>query len=297
MPIDIAIIEKIIAEVGATEIMPRFRKLAAQDIERKSDNSEVTVADKEAERALIVRLTDALPGSVVIGEEGFAADPAILSHFSGADYIWVIDPIDGTSNFIKGVAEFGTMVALVRQRKTVAAWIHDPNTGDTLMAEQGGGVLLGAHKMRLAGRDPSLPTVSIIGSRLRKLLSAPEIASLLGKMPKFERGSAAAFDYGRLFTGEAHFARSTAPRAASLLYRQSKPWDHVPGLFLLAEGGGYAADLLGQPYEMGMGKNGLLLAASREAWEVAYQALKPAITVLLASQVEKTESAARIGYK
>jgi fructose-1,6-bisphosphatase/inositol monophosphatase family enzyme len=281
-PVDMTKISSIIAEVGAAEIMPRFRMLAAGDIEKKSDNSSVTTADKAAERALIVRLQQALPGSVVVGEESFEADPGILSHFGGQDYVWVIDPIDGTTNFIKGLAQFGTMVALVHRRQTVAAWIHDPASKDTLMAEQGGGVWLGSRKMRLAGQEPGRKTF-IIGSRIKKLLTNPEIAPLLGTLPEFEMGSSAAFDYGRLFTGDAVFAGDPAARASYLLYRQSKPWDHVPGLFMLAEARGYAADLRGEPYEMGMGKNGLLLAPDRAAWETLHTALKPAIEVLLRS--------------
>ena len=82
MKIDSAAVEKIIVEVAAAEIMPRFRKLVEGDIEMKGINDPVTVADKAAERALIARLTSAFPGSVVVGEESFAKDPAILNAFA-----------------------------------------------------------------------------------------------------------------------------------------------------------------------------------------------------------------------
>ena len=195
--------------------------------------------------------------------------------------MWVIDPIDGTRNFIDGVPEFGVMVALVRRRKTVASWIHDPNSGDTLAAEQGGGVWLNGKKMRLAGHDAAIPKIGVIGSRLKNRLSKPDIAPLLREMPVTEVGSAAAFDYGRLFIGDSVFAKSTASRAAFLLYRQSKPWDHVPGLFMLDEVGGYAADLLGNPYDMAASRHGLLLAPDRALWAEFHRAFKPAFDVLI----------------
>ncbi|MDR3449492.1 MAG: inositol monophosphatase family protein, partial [Alphaproteobacteria bacterium] len=106
-------------------------------------------------------------------------------------------------------------------------------------------------------------------------------AAALGQIPAMEAGSAASFDYGRLFTGPTLFARSSETRARFLLYRQSKPWDHVPGLFMVAEAGGYAADLTGQPYDMEKGKDGLLLAADEGEWQRIHRAFAPAIDLLM----------------
>ncbi|MDR3449294.1 MAG: inositol monophosphatase, partial [Alphaproteobacteria bacterium] len=157
--IDIDAVTEIIREVGIAEIMPRFRKLAEGDVEMKGVNDPVTVADKAAEEALAARFADIAPGSVVVGEESHAKDAGIIAHFSGDQDVWVIDPIDGTRNFIGGKPEFAVMVALVRRRKTVGAWIHDPNTGDTLTAEQGSGVWLDGNKMHLACKDKAVPSI------------------------------------------------------------------------------------------------------------------------------------------
>jgi fructose-1,6-bisphosphatase/inositol monophosphatase family enzyme len=273
--IDLAAVEKIIAEVATLEIMPRFRKLSAADIETKPDKSSVTIADKEAERALIARLKDYLPGSVAIGEEGFESDPAILSHFSGDEYVWVLDPIDGTSHFVAGKPEFATMIGLVRHRQTIAAWIHDPNTGDTLAAERGGGVWLRGHKMALAGRDPSQSVVGIMGMRLMREVRHGNLDAL-NHLPPIEGGSAAAFDYARLFAGPVQFANSKSARAAYLLYRQTKPWDHIPGLFFVAEAEGHAADFQGLPYDLER-NHGLLVAPTRPLWEAVHRVLQPVI--------------------
>ncbi len=272
-----ASVSQIIAETAATEIMPRFRMLADGDVERKNDGSLVTIADKEAERVLAERLTALLPGSVVVGEESFAADPRILSHLDNNAYVWIIDPVDGTSNFAKGTPQFGTMVGLVRDKQAVAGWIYDPNTQHMLSSEQGGGVWLNGHKMRLSGHETEIEATAIIGSRLQKLMAKSGSAEMMARLPKFETGSAAAFDYGRLFTGDINFANLAAPRASYLLYRQSKPWDHVPGLFMLAEAGGYAADLLGHAYNMQNGQNGLLIAPDSQKWDIFSQSFRPLI--------------------
>jgi len=277
MPVDISKVEEIIAEVAATEIMPRFRNLVHGDIEMKGVNDPVTVADKAAELSLILRLQDVLPGSVVVGEECCSEQPELMGLFSGGDDVWVIDPIDGTRNFIEGRREFGVMVAQVRRKETVAAWIHDPNTGHTLAGERGSGVWMQKRKMTLASRDPAMPKLVIIGSRLRSILSKPELAPVIAALPSLAVGSATAFDYARLFCGDVCFGNSKAPRATSLLYHLSKPWDHVPGLFLQAEAEGYSADLYGQPYDMQDGRKGLLLAADRESWKGIHNTIKPVL--------------------
>src|ERR1700743_2075316 len=111
--IDLKTVDQIIREVAAEQIMPRFRQLAEGDIEMKGVNDPVTVADKEAERVLTERLTAYLPGSVVVGEESFAKDKAIMSHLDNEHPVWIIDPIDGTRNFVAGNPEFAVMIALV----------------------------------------------------------------------------------------------------------------------------------------------------------------------------------------
>jgi fructose-1,6-bisphosphatase/inositol monophosphatase family enzyme len=167
------------------------------------------------------------------------------------------------------------MVALVRRKKTVAAWIHDPSSGHTLSAEEGSGVWLQGHKMRLAGADPALPKVIIMGWHVKDVLCRPEAASVVAALPALSLGSAAAFDYARLFTGDILFANSTSPRASFLLYRVTKPWDHMPGLFLHAEAKGYSADFDGHPYDTKNEKNGLILAPDEDAWLEIHKTIKP----------------------
>lgn len=285
--IDLSKVSDIITEVAVKEIMPRFRKLAEGDVEMKGVNDPVTVADKESERHLTLRFKDYLPGSVVVGEESFATDKSIMSHLDNEQPVWIIDPIDGTRNFVAGKPEFAVMVALVDKRKAVASWIHDPNTGETIMAEKGAGVWMRGKKLKLAAADISPSTVGLVGSRVQKLISDPNIIPHSPDMPKIEIGSCAGFDYPRLFTPEEDeaitFANAPTTRASFLFYRHTNAWDHVPGMFLHQEGGGYNADWNGQPYNMDNPRAGLLYAPDKQSWDKLHHFFKP----LMAYTVQK----------
>lgn len=277
--IDLTEVSDIITQVAAEQIMPRFRKLAEGDVEMKGVNDPVTVADKESERHLTMRFKDYLPGSVVVGEESFAVDKAIMSHLDNEHPVWIIDPIDGTRNFVSGKPEFAVMVGLVVNREPVASWIHDPNSGDTIMAEKGAGVWLGGKKMKLAAQTISADTAGLVGSRVKKLISDPSVMPQSTTMPKIEIGSCAGFDYPRLFTTEdgspQTFAGAPTTRASFLLYRHTNAWDHVPGMFLHMEAGGYHADWAGKPYVMDNPRAGLLYAPNKDAWNSLYRFFQP----------------------
>ncbi len=127
MTVDIEAVTAILREVAAEEVMPRFRALAEHEVRTKNGGELVTVADVAAERQITRRLRGLLPGSQVVGEEATAEDPGLLEKFTrDDDWIWVIDPIDGTANFAAGRPVFALMVALVRRGETEAAWILDP---------------------------------------------------------------------------------------------------------------------------------------------------------------------------
>src|SRR5258708_38064257 len=85
--------------VAEAEILPRFRRLEKHEIHEKSPGSLVTIADTEAERVLQAALTTLLPSSLVLGEEGAAADPTVFDHLAGDQPVRIIDPVDRTINF------------------------------------------------------------------------------------------------------------------------------------------------------------------------------------------------------
>src|SRR5262249_41196466 len=145
--VDIERVSALITEVAAEEIMPRYAKLAAADVREKAPGDIVTIADEATEHRLSPQLIEMLPGSCVLGEEGVARSPELLERLGGDAPIWVIDPVDGTTNFAQGEGDFGVMVALVRHDSVLAGWIHDPRRREMLTAERGSGAWLGSTRL------------------------------------------------------------------------------------------------------------------------------------------------------
>ncbi len=261
--LDAATVARLIAEAAAIEIMPRFRNLAAADIRQKSAPGDfVTVADEAMERRLSSALRDLLPGSVVIGEEAAAADPAVHELIAGDDPVWVIDPLDGTSNFAAGRPAFGVIVALVSRGETLMGWIHDPSLGHTATAERGAGAWLSGERLAVPVPDS---TSALRGAMATKFFPAPLRDQLNARRPRFRRHrqSHAAGDYVELVRGTLDFS----------LYQRTLPWDHAAGVLLHAEAGGYSARLDGSPYRPVHRDGGLLAAPDQPTWEYVYREL------------------------
>lgn len=139
-----------ILEAVETAILLRFQSLDTADISTKSGpNDFVTIADQEAEEILSARLRTIRSDAAVVGEEAAAEDPDILTRLRRPGAAWVIDPIDGTGNFVAGQDAFAVVVALVEDGKTQMGWTHHPLSGDTIWAAVGEGVWQGAEQLGL----------------------------------------------------------------------------------------------------------------------------------------------------
>jgi histidinol-phosphatase len=119
-----------LARTAEAEILPRFRTVS---VTRKPDGTEVTEADREAERVMRDRLADERPDHAVLGEEFGESGP------DDARYRWVLDPVDGTAGFTIGVPLFGTLVALLENGEPVVGVIHFPAIDETVYAARGQG--------------------------------------------------------------------------------------------------------------------------------------------------------------
>lgn len=119
-----------LARIAESEILPRFRDVA---VTRKPDGTEVTEADREAERVMRDRLADERPDHAVLGEEFGDTGP------DDAPHRWVLDPVDGTAGFTIGVPLFGTLVALLENGEPTVGVIHFPAIDETVYAARGEG--------------------------------------------------------------------------------------------------------------------------------------------------------------
>ncbi len=260
MPVKLESVTGILEETATEEILPRFQKLRDHEIHTKAGGELVTVADLAAEERIARRLRDLLPGSRVVGEEAAAAQPDLLDTFAREDgWIWVIDPIDGTSNFAKGSPDFAVMVGLVRGGVTAAAWIHDPLGQQTAVAERAAGAWLGARRLKLAAPPP----FGEMRGTLHAGTFAPadmvrQIQSRRSRVGAIKSLRCAGREYLRLVAGETHYS----------LFTRLQPWDHVPGALIYEEAGGLARTLDGAPYGACSHRApGLLLAPDEASWQ------------------------------
>ena len=243
--------------VSETIILPRFNQLAEGEVRSKSNPRDlVTIADEEGEQALTPILRDLLPGSLVIGEEAAAADPKVLEHLLSEDYVWIIDPIDGTSNFVHGRAVFAVMIALVRKGETILGWIHEPIENRTLVGEKGAGT----HRFS-DGKSVIMRVVPPQSQDLSGMVAAlynPACAPLKTSFARLSRLGSAAHDYWALVENRLHV----------MCYAWLKPWDHAAGVLIHREAGGYNCLTSSVPYNAARAnQTGLLAAPTREIWD------------------------------
>jgi len=130
-------VEAILREVARSVVMPSFKKLAADDVVEKSSGELVTKVDRLSESFIASALTR-LIACPVIGEEAASAEPSLLN---GPRYeqLWLIDPLDGTNNFVAGRPAFSIMVALLQRGNAVRSWMFNPVAETMDIAELGGG--------------------------------------------------------------------------------------------------------------------------------------------------------------
>lgn len=249
-------VSEAIVTICTEEMVPRFRALDAEEISSKDGGDVVTIVDTICERRLIGALTALLPGSMAVGEEGVAADSSLLDRLAGSGDIWLIDPLDGTRNFANGVADFASMVALVRNGQVVAGWIYIPSTGIMAVAERGGGTLIDGVRRSWQDRKPvsemaGVYNIPASGPRRERLLV------LRGSTKSQTSVGCAGSAYVNLIRGVADFAT----------FNKLHPWDHAPGSVMVEEAGGVARLVDGTPYSVALRKGPMIAAQSENDWQ------------------------------
>ncbi|PRX11638.1 UNVERIFIED_ORG: fructose-1,6-bisphosphatase/inositol monophosphatase family enzyme [Martelella mediterranea] len=250
-------------DAAAQEILPRFRKLDDQDVAEKTEASDlVTIADTGAERVIKAGIEKILPDAAFVGEEGVAADPTLLSKLKDAELAVVVDPIDGTFNFAHGISAYGVMAAIVVNGETVAGLIYDPMGDDFMVAEKGSGAWLkradgSTSRMKVAA---PVALADMLGTASVAFMPRDKRATLLANTAKLRYAASyrcAAVEYRAFASGGLHF----------FTYFKLMPWDHLAGVLIGQEAGGYIARYDGSPYRPDHLDGGLLGAPNKESWQ------------------------------
>ena len=265
--IDATAVSRLIAEVAAEEIMPRYAKLAAGDVREKGPGDLVTIADEAAEHRLTPRLDPAPArlrrrgrgggGGRSLGDRSPRRRRSGLGHRSRGRH----------GNFAAAKGDFGVMVSLVQGGRTLAAWIYDPRHERMATAELGGGAWLDGERLQVAAApaDPAELSGALLARLLRRSRARPagQSAPRPGAAPCKSRRCAAS-EYLRLADGEMHFA----------LFTKLMPWDHAAGVLLHGEAGGYSAYLDGGRYQPArLDAPALMLAPDEASWQQLYERL------------------------
>lgn len=262
----------LIRETAATELLPRFRNLSKEDVRHKRPGDIVTVADEAAEQRLAAGLARILPGVPVVGEEAVEKDPSLLDLIARrSEACWIVDPLDGTSNFAAGTDRFAIIVCLVQDASAVAGWILDVPRGRMALARRGEGVTLDG--VAVVRRPPERPLVGFVGYKIAKEFDRQLSSEQRGRLGRISTLRCAGAEYLEILAGRASFS----------LYRMTKPWDHAAGSLMMEEAGGGAVQFGGSPYMPAQALNaGLITAASAEALGDARELLEAARMPLLA---------------
>lgn len=264
MKIDLLQIVEALRVAAKSEILPRFRRLGEGYVRAKTNATDlVTEADIAAEVALKHSFSSLLPSALFVGEESAAANPALLDALAGADLAVVVDPIDGTANFVAGMPLFGVMAAVTRRGESVAGVIYDPIADDAMVAEKGGGAFRVDHdgdlrRVRVTAPALLADMVALVSTDFLPTAVRPRVLENLAKVRVVASYRCAAHMYRAFASGHAHF----------VMMDRLSPWDHLAGTLIAAEAGAHAACLDGSPYDASRRSGSVLAATDRETWSL-----------------------------
>ncbi|MEU4727449.1 inositol monophosphatase family protein [Streptomyces sp. NPDC023588] len=248
-------VEEAVRKAAAIEIMPRFRQLAEHEVVQKSGPHDlVTVADRKAEEHLTASLTRLLPGSAVVGEEAVHADPTVYGALRADAPVWIVDPVDGTRQFVNGEPAFCTLVALAHRGEILASWTFAPALEELATAVRGQGAYVNGERIHSGSPEP--------GADLRVAVAHPLYTSeadkrTLGRLDvpgvAARPCGSAGLEYLKVARGEVDGLAFTWPSA----------WDHAAGLLMVDEAGGSQSTVDGVPFRVDR-DNALPFAVGRD---------------------------------
>jgi myo-inositol-1(or 4)-monophosphatase len=221
------------ARKAARSLKRDFGEVEHLQVSLKGPANFVTAADRRAEEILHEQLSRARPGYGFLGEEGGRREGADKTHS------WIVDPLDGTSNFLHGIPHFAISIALEREGTIVAGLIYNPANEELFTAERGKGAFLNDQRLRVAARQRLVDAVIACGlphhGKGDLALFRTEFAAVQDKVAGLRRFGAATLDLAWVAAG----------RLDAYWERDISPWDMAAGLLMVREAGGYVTDLDG----------------------------------------------------
>ena len=200
-----------------------FRDLENLTIESKGHQDMVSNGDREVELFIRAAIAQAYPDDGIVGEEHAAVT-------GKTGHVWVIDPIDGTANFVRGIPAWCVVIAGARDGETVVGVIHEPSTDETFYGRLGGGAFLNGRPIRASGATAL--SEGSVGTGLSNRAATEHVAVLVG-MIMAEGGV-----FYRNASGALMLAYAAAGRLLGYVEEHMNAWDCLAGMLLVEEAGG-----------------------------------------------------------
>ena len=235
-------------------------------VTKKSNADYVSEVDKAAERTIIQTILDVYPTHAILAEESGAQGES--------EYLWIIDPLDGTTNFLHGYQQYSVSIALQHNGILTQAVIYDPTKNDLFTATRGRGAFLNDRRIRVSKRAELADSLIGTGFPYSKFDHLDAYMNILRDMMKktagLRRPGSAALD----------LAYTAAGRYDGFFETGLKPWDIAAGCLLITEAGGMVSDLQGNDSFL---KSGHLCAGNPKIFEQMLQVIAPHLTAGLKS--------------
>jgi len=245
-------IKSILYEVSNEFILPKFKNLKSEEIHFKNKRDLVTQVDLAVEERLNNILCSLLPNSLFVGEEKFSFNAKIFDCYKQNQYCWTVDPIDGTTNFVNGKEKFAIMVALTFADQIIQSWIYKPLTEEMFSALLGEGTFINDEKIIItSNRNISESSGSISSKYWSETLDL--------KMKEIRQKFKSVKSYGCIGLEYLDIAKNI--RDFAILSKLS-PWDHIPGILIVREAGGFDIHFDKTPYAHNIEKKNLVVTGS-----------------------------------
>lgn len=205
-------------------LMEHFRNL--DGFERKGRVDLVTVADKQAEEAIVSFIRENFPSHGIIGEEG--GEQAN----STDGWRWIIDPLDGTTNYAHGMRQFAVSIGIMKDDEIMAGCVHAPSLGETFLAAKGQGTTLNGRRVRVSTVSELQDALTVTGFPYERKEQLTVLKDMLGEVLLATQGAL------RLGSAALDLAHVAAGHLDVFYEAGLNPWDQAAGMILVTEAGG-----------------------------------------------------------
>ena len=257
-------IQSILFDLSKKFILPKYNNLDPEDIKIKNDNDIFTCVDVIVEEELSNILCKLLPGSLFVGEEKFSQFPKIINNYEQNEYCWTVDPLDGTKNFVKGKEKFAVMIALTFGNKILQSWIYKPLTNEMFYAIKNKGTFFDGKKIKTNRINSIKDSIGSISTKYWDDKNLLKMKSIKSNFLEIQSYGCIGLEYVDMVNNKRDFA----------ILSKLSPWDHISGIFLLREAGGFDCYFDEGTYNYCFQKRNLIVANNAKLGEQILSIIK-----------------------